>query len=180
MNDSKKPPAAMVDPALTANELAKLKDLMAALDANGITKQWTMTNAGKPFDRDLELKYFARALNGALDSDKSDLERVRHFVENRTALHQYIIKQRQITKRFTLSLAAFLLVAAAVLMLFAPEGREVLSYSIGAALVLISAGAMGFHGFWAKTTLGTLGADTVQPTSDLSRAESSLKDMYGT
>jgi hypothetical protein len=106
MNDSKKPPAARVDPALTANELAKLKDLMAALDANGITKQWTMTNAGKPFDRDLELKYFARALNGALDSDKSDLERVRHFVENRTALHQYIIKQRQITKRFTLSLPA--------------------------------------------------------------------------
>ena len=88
------------------------------------------------------------------------------FVMERTALHQAYIREQERTKRIGMVLAAVLILGAAALILFAPEGRETLSYWIGAALVIFAAGAMGYKRVWGKTKNNSFGAD--QDRRDLS------------
>jgi hypothetical protein len=55
--------------------------------------------------------------------------------------------------------SAVLILGAATLILFAPAGREILSYWIGAALVISSAGAAGYKRVWGKNGQASFGAD---------------------
>jgi O-antigen/teichoic acid export membrane protein len=55
--------------------------------------------------------------------------------------------------------AAILILGAAVSVLFAPAGRETVSYWIGAALVIFAAGAMGYKRVWGKSSKMSFGAD---------------------
>ena len=48
------------------------------------------------------------------------------------------------TKRIRFTLAVILVLAAAAITVFAPSGRETMSYWIGAALVITAAGCVGF------------------------------------
>ncbi len=86
-------------------------------------------------------------------------EASKHFVEERSKVHtQYIIEQEK-TKRLGLVLSVILLIVAMLIVLFSPEGKEIVSYWIGGALLLFSAGAAGYKRLWAKTPLIEVDAD---------------------
>ncbi|MCI5194383.1 MAG: hypothetical protein D3915_14860 [Candidatus Electrothrix sp. AU1_5] len=82
-----------------------------------------------------------------------------NFVKERTRVHEIYILEQAKNKRIGLVLAFLLILLAALLILFAPEGRETLSYWIGAALVIFSAGALGFGRVWGKAANISFGAD---------------------
>lgn len=84
------------------------------------------------------------------------------FVKERTRVHELYIREQERTKRIGLVLSAVLILAAAAMILFAPSGRETLSYWIGAALVIFAAGAGGYKRVWGKTKNMTFGADQDQ------------------
>lgn len=86
-------------------------------------------------------------------------ESAEEFIRERTRLHELYIREQERTKRIGLVLAAVLILAASALVLFAPTGRETLSYWIGAALVIFAAGAMGYKRVWGKSKNITFGAD---------------------
>jgi hypothetical protein len=75
------------------------------------------------------------------------------FIQARTHLHEVYILQMNKTKRLGLTLSAALLVIACILPIFAPQGRETLSYFISLSLLVFSAGAAGFTSIWFKTKL---------------------------
>lgn len=66
------------------------------------------------------------------------------FIRERTAAHTEFIRQTEKTKRVGYSLAAALLAIAIIIPVFAPAGRETMSWITSAALALFSAGAFGF------------------------------------
>ena len=92
-------------------------------------------------------------------------EMTQAFLRERTRLHETYIKEQELTKRIGIILSAVLILSAAALILFAPEGRETLSYWIGAALVIFAAGAMGYQRIWGKSKNISFGAD--QDRNDL-------------
>jgi len=81
------------------------------------------------------------------------------FLKERTRLHELYIRQEALNRRIGLILAFLLILSAALFVLFAPEGRQTLSYWIGAALVIFAAGAAGFGRVWAKAMQISFGAD---------------------
>src|SRR5262245_31207130 len=96
------------------------------------------------------------------DSSAAALEA---FITERTKLHETYIKEQERTKRIGMILSVILILGAAALVLFAPAGRETLSYWIGAALVIFAAGAMGYQRIWGKSKNLSFGAD--QDRNDL-------------
>jgi len=84
------------------------------------------------------------------------------FLIERTQVHALYIAEQEKTKRLGLILAAVLIIAASAIILFAPEGRETLSYWIGVALVIFAAGAVGYKRVWGKTKNISFGADQDQ------------------
>jgi hypothetical protein len=66
------------------------------------------------------------------------------FVRERTAAHTEYIRQTEKTKRTGYGLAAGLLAIAIVIPVFAPSGRETVSWITSATLALFAAGAFGF------------------------------------
>jgi hypothetical protein len=81
------------------------------------------------------------------------------FIRLRTELHREWLRESEKTKRLSLALAAVLVLAAFGAMLFAPAGREVLSYWAGGALLVSAAGAAGYKRVWGRTALGSMGGD---------------------
>ncbi len=81
------------------------------------------------------------------------------FVKERTRLHETYIRETARTKRIGLVLAFALILSGALVVLFAPPGRETLSYWMGAALVIFAAGAVGFGRVWGKASRISFGAD---------------------
>ena len=74
-------------------------------------------------------------------------------------MHETYIREQALNKRIGLFLAFFLILGAALIVLFAPEGREVISYWIGMALLVFAAGAVGFGRVWGKVANISFGAD---------------------
>ena len=73
-----------------------------------------------------------------------DEEGMETFVKQRTRAHALHIREEAKTRRLSLWLAFGLLVLAVLVPLFAPAGRETLSYWIGAALFIFACGAAGY------------------------------------
>src|SRR5215470_16875796 len=94
---------------------------------------------------------------GGMSSDTAQI-----FLLERTRLHETYIKEQERTKRIGIILSAVLIFGAAALILFAPAGRETLSYWIGAALVIFAAGTLGYQRVWGKTKNISFGADQDQ------------------
>ena len=84
---------------------------------------------------------------------------IKEFVAERSRVHEEYIKQQGRNKRIALVLAFVLILVAAGVVIFAPVGREKLSYWIGAALLIFAAGASGFGRIWGKTNNFSFGAD---------------------
>lgn len=66
------------------------------------------------------------------------------FIDRRSEVHVLYIRESQRTRRLGMCLAAALLALGCLIPLFAPEGREVLSYWLSAGLFVFAAGAMGY------------------------------------
>jgi hypothetical protein len=66
------------------------------------------------------------------------------FIRLRTDLHGLYIREAQRTHRIGMGLAAALLAFACAIPVFAPPGRETLSYWVGLALFVFAAGSMGY------------------------------------
>lgn len=88
-----------------------------------------------------ELGMSRRANVGYGFTRSEDIER---FVKTRTEVHTTYIQETERTRRLGLWLAAGLLAIACLIPIFAPEGRETISYWIGLALFVFAAGAMGY------------------------------------
>ena len=66
------------------------------------------------------------------------------FLEARSNVHATYILETEKTKRMGYGLSTLLLAIACIVPIFAPAGREVLSWWMSAALLVFAAGAMGF------------------------------------
>jgi hypothetical protein len=84
----------------------------------------------------------------------------KHFVSERSRVHETYIREQEKTKRLSLILAAACLIAGCVVIVFGPHDREMLSNWVGAALVIVSAGAAGYTRIWAKRDKTSFGADS--------------------
>ncbi|MDU9050768.1 MAG: hypothetical protein Q3M30_18115 [Candidatus Electrothrix sp. Rat3] len=92
-------------------------------------------------------------------SEKSSSEIYHLFIKERTRLHEIYIREQSKNKRIGLVLSFLLILMASLLLIFAPEGRETLSYWIGTALIIFSAGTLGFGRVWGKAANISFGAD---------------------
>ncbi len=97
--------------------------------------------------------------NIAYIPDESSPDIHSNFVKERTRLHEVYIREQARNKRIGLVLAFLLILSASLIPLFAPAGRETMSYWIGAALIIIAAGAAGFGRVWGKAASISFGAD---------------------
>lgn len=86
----------------------------------------------------------------------ADLE---SFVTVRSRVHALYIAEEHRTKRLGMIVGAALVAAAAALMVFAPPGREVMSYWVGAALVIVAAGCLGYQRVAARAKNIMVGVD---------------------
>jgi hypothetical protein len=109
-----------------------------------------------------ELSRFAHleAFNSACAVDS---EVFSDFVSQRSRVHEVFIREQAKSKRMGLLLSAVLIALAALIVMFAPDGRRTLSYWIGAALLIFSAGASGFGRVWGKAKNISFGADQDLP-----------------
>jgi hypothetical protein len=81
------------------------------------------------------------------------------FIRERTRVHEVYIQEQSKSKRIGLVLSAVLILAATLILVFAPPGREQLSYWIGAALLVFAAGAAGYKRIWGRSAVFSVGAD---------------------
>ncbi|MDE5461555.1 MULTISPECIES: hypothetical protein [unclassified Bradyrhizobium] len=88
----------------------------------------------------------ARIIGDAADAADEEV-----FIVQRSALHALYISETEQTKRLSLSLAAGLLALACILPIFAPPGREVISYWLSISLFVFSAGSIGFTNILYRT-----------------------------
>jgi hypothetical protein len=66
------------------------------------------------------------------------------FIERRTAFHEIVIQETERTARLGLVLGAASLVLAALVIIFAPRGRETLATGAAISFIVFAAGAAGF------------------------------------
>ena len=68
-------------------------------------------------------------------------------LEAKVAIHRELER----TKRLLIGVAGFCLIAGAALIVFAPQGKEGVSYVVAAALLILSLGAIGVQEFRIRT-----------------------------
>jgi hypothetical protein len=149
-------------PHITAN----LGQLLSGLPTF-VSTIWLMTDRQKvkreraePKKPEIRLSTpWGNACNVSQGLRGGDSESLNAFITERTRLHELYIKEQAKTKRMALILTAILILASGAIVLFAPEGRETLSYWIGAALLVFAAGAAGYGRLWAKVPGVSVRAD---------------------
>jgi hypothetical protein len=87
-----------------------------------------------------------------------DDETARAFIEQRTRLHAIFIQEEARTKRMGLLTSAVLALGGGVILIFAPEGKQILANWVGAALFIAAGGAAGYKRLWFKSKNNTLEA----------------------
>lgn len=117
--------------------------------SNERTKQGTHVTLSPPWGREQSISLSEHASTISVGS----------FVEERSRVHAIYIREHAKNKRIGLILSAALILLAALIVTFAPEGRQTMSYWIGAALLVFAAGASGFGRIWGKTKNISFGAD---------------------
>jgi hypothetical protein len=72
------------------------------------------------------------------------------FITERSRVHEVYIREQEKTKRLSLIISAILFISSCGFYVFAPEDRQSLANWIGAAMLVLSAGAAGYKRLWAK------------------------------
>ncbi|HZL62791.1 MAG TPA: hypothetical protein VFC32_10885 [Pseudolabrys sp.] len=93
-------------------------------------------------------QFYSRNNNAANFSDE---EFAKLFVKQRSQVHEAFIRESAKTKRLGYGLSATLLGGAFIVPVFAPLGRETLSWWVSAALFVFAAGAVGYTKVSLKT-----------------------------
>jgi hypothetical protein len=88
------------------------------------------------------------------------------FIESRSRAYELYIREQERTKRLALVLSAALILASGLIILFAPPGREALSYWIVGSLVITAAGAAGYKRVWGRSKDISFGADNADKDDD--------------
>jgi hypothetical protein len=96
---------------------------------------------------------------GSFRDDHSMVE----FLKERSKLHSEYIRQTEYTKRLTLIIGCLCILSACLIVTFAPNGKETVSYVFAAVMAIVAAGAFGFGRVWAKSKLIDIGADNDLP-----------------
>ena len=86
------------------------------------------------------------------------------FLKERSRVHNLYIREQEMSRRLGLVIGTVLLLGAMMILAFAPSGRETLSYWIGAAMVLLAAGAAGSRRVWGSAPMIKFGADNGNST----------------
>lgn len=90
---------------------------------------------------------------------RANREDANHFISERSRVHETYIREQEKTRRLSLVLATISFIAGCVVIVFGPAERETLSNWIGAALLVVSAGAAGYKRVWGRTKEISFGAD---------------------
>jgi len=98
-----------------------------------------------------------------------DLEIQKVFLQERSRVHETFIREDQKTKRLSLLIVFLCVVCACLVLMFAPAGRENLSYGVAAALVIFAAGVSGFRLLRASAPGVKLDVST-DPTATLQKS----------
>ena len=85
-----------------------------------------------------------------ISANIEDNENTELFIKERTRVHELYIKKQEKTKRVSLILAVVLVIISVFLLIFAPEGKETLSYIVCSILFVFAAGAVGYKRIWGK------------------------------
>jgi hypothetical protein len=89
------------------------------------------------------------------------------FISDRTQLHETFIREEAKTTRLSLIIAAVLFLAACLVVVFAPQGREAAARWVGATMLVIAAGVAGYKRVWGRSKLVSFGADhSIERTHD--------------
>lgn len=81
------------------------------------------------------------------------------FLIDRSRVHETYIREEAKTKRLSLMIGAVLFLAGCLVLVFAPAGREALAVWVGAAMLIVAAGCVGYKRVWAKSKVIEIGAD---------------------
>ena len=84
------------------------------------------------------------------------------FLTKRTRLHELYIKEQEKTKRISLILAVLLILIAVALLIFAPKGKETLSYIVCGILFIFAAGTVGYGRIKGKIPFAEFEADNIK------------------
>lgn len=84
-------------------------------------------------------------------SGKINDETIKHYVEKRSSVHETQIKEIERTKRTTLVVSAVIFIVAAILVVFSPQDKEVVTYSIAGSMLLLASGIAGYGILKIKT-----------------------------
>jgi hypothetical protein len=68
-------------------------------------------------------------------------------------------KEKEKTKRYLLLAACFMFLVGCSFIVFAPEGKEIVSYVVSGALTIVSLGAIGVSSFKLKTPITEITAN---------------------
>lgn len=82
-----------------------------------------------------------------------------YFVTERSKVHAIYIVEQEKSKRLSMVLSVVLLIAAMLIVLFSPEDKEIISYWMGVALVIFSAGSAGYKRVWGESSMIKFEAD---------------------
>jgi len=106
----------------------------------------------------------ARIIHGNVNSQsgyfKDDKENTELFIKERSRVHELYIKEQEKTKRVSLVLAVVLVIISVILLIFAPKGKETLSYIVCGVLFVFAAGAVGYKRIWGKVKIVEFKADS--------------------
>ncbi len=84
-------------------------------------------------------------------------ELAREMMEADTKIQMAVEEEK--TKRLWLIMAFVAMLAALLILVYAPPGRETLSHWLGGALLIFAAGAAGYKRVWGKAPGFSVGAD---------------------
>ncbi|MEM0966108.1 MAG: hypothetical protein AAGJ81_08180 [Verrucomicrobiota bacterium] len=94
----------------------------------------------------------------------------KEFVETRSKVHETYIIENEKTKRMCLWIACISFISSCLVLIFGPEGKEVMTYLLGASLMIISAGAVGYKRVWGKTEKFEFGASNFEEKTNSNKA----------
>jgi hypothetical protein len=84
---------------------------------------------------------------------------VQQFLIERTRLHEVFIREEAKSERLSLGLGSALFLAACLVIVFAPESRQGVANWVGAAMLIVAAGVVGYKRVWGRSKVLTFSAD---------------------
>jgi hypothetical protein len=119
----------------------------------------------KRFSRGSNAVQHGEFLTSPMTLDSDDPEVMKLFLERRMRVQESFIRETEKTRRTALWLSAGLIALASLVPVFAPAGRETISYWVSIALFVFAAGAAGYSVVRIKGRLREITASNLPPSN---------------